>query len=52
MKWKHMYLLLLGCVLWNGLFSAQSYWRKSDDLRPSKGTEGIVKVAVKLWWRF
>lgn len=47
-----MYLLLLGCILWNGPFSTQSYWRKSDDLRPSKGTEGIVKVVVKLWWRF
>ena len=52
MKWKHVCLPLWGCVVWNGPFLAQSHWRRSDELQPSKGTEGIVKVAMKWWWRF
>ena len=51
MKWKHVCLPLWGCVVWNGPFLAQSHWRRSDELQPSKETEGIVKAAMKRWWR-
>ena len=38
----------LGCVVWNGPFLAQSHWRRSDELQPSRGTEGIVKAAMEV----